>query len=462
MRYALTACMLALYSAVASGIPIVNGDGATVDDLIREGAYITLLIGNAPIKNLKIKSINESTITVTDSVGVSQPYPVSLVRQIRVQDGRLEAREMVDRRLTPDEQAIVRSALDRAFQLFDRSGDQQMRMLAALVNAAAGNSSALDYLRNLANGNDPAVALNAAGFLHLAGGTVSDEIIAKGFSSGNRAARAEAARLAGLLGRTVFQENVRGLLKDPTAEVYIQAAVAAGRLGDRAALPDLYGGLTKLSREEGLAAAYGISLIGGEDVNQFLWSRVRSEGAQRSETWYRSLLALFWMGDEAAKNELRDEAMKQPAFDVSVALELADDGDWAATEFLRAYMNRRQDPSAENLINRAFAAGQLFKGGMLEAKVILRDLARISPSQIYAKDYQSGQAFGDEYKQATLIGIQAVVARIIGNLGSPDLLSLLPPLIASENPAIAIIACLGAVQIQNPAFLERIVEYDIS
>lgn len=461
MRYALCALTLFTATAFAANIPIFNGDGATIDDLIREGAYVTLLVSNAPVKNLKILSVSETTITVDDGVtGRAQPYPINLVRQIRVQDGRVASQQFGARRLTPDERSVVDRALDRSLDLFDNArGDQRVKMLAALVSAADGNRTAIDYLRALVEGNDAAIAVEAAGYLYLSGATIDDAILARGFASGNRQARAMAAKLAGLLGREAYKQEVRNLLKDPTAEVFMEAAKAAGRLGDERALPELYAGLTKLNRQEGLAAAYGISEIGGEDVRLKLWSRVRTEGGQRGEEWYRALYALFLMDDREAKNKLREEAMNQPIFGVEVALLLADDEEWAGTEYLRNYLNERTDPNVENLLTRAAVAGQLYEDGMLEAKVILRDLSRITPDKIYGKNYQTGAAYGDQYKQETVAVVQAFVAVLVGQIGNPDLLPLLPPLMASENEYIAVVACRSAVALDNRDFAKRMEQF---
>ena len=432
------------------------GSDIRLEDLIREQALVTLMIRNAPLRNLRIESINDQTIIVTDATGSSKPYPVSLVRQIRVQDRAVSVRKSIDRRLTPEEKQTVERAKDRAFLIFESARDQNQRMRSAMINAAEGNESAANYLRDLSNGNDTAIAIHAAAYLYLAGGQVEDELLGRGFASGNRHARAMAAKLAGLLKRDEFVVQVRSLLQDPTASVYIEAAKAAGRMGDRRALPDLYNGLTRLNRDEGLAAAYGISKIGGEEVRDELWSRL---GQDRGELWYRTLYTLYLMNDEEAIRVLRDEAMDQPAYGIDVALLLTELDEWEGTEYLRAYMKKAHDPNRENLANRARVAAQLFKDGMLQAKVILQELVRLTPNQVYAKDYQTGRSVDDEYKQEAVQNTKRVVAELVGDIGDPGMMTLLTPVISSEDADLALTGCEAAVAVAQRDFAVRLREY---
>lgn len=458
ITWSLLSCLLVCAGAIAQ-IPITNGDGATLEDLVREQALVTILLkgSTAADRNARITGVYEETISILTSEGENTAYPISLIGEIRVQDERLPETRRRSREGTfsDDDEAIVNRAAERAMEVFEASrGDQRTRMAAALTVSASGHegrSTTLPYLQELASGNDVPTAILATTFLYLAGLPPDPNVLREGFLSGNREARAGAATLVGLTLNESYLPELRTMLKDTTIEVFPAAAKAIGRMGDRTGLPELYESIRALRDPKAEAAVFALIRIGGDEVKGEMEDLLRTS---RGMEWFRVLRVLFALGDPGAKETMKSKALTQPAYERVAALLILNDGDWDGTLFLRKYLKKAEDPNLENLLYRGEVGAALFMSGDGQAKLILQELINIKPAQIYARGRTSDAA----YKQQTAKAIQINTLRLVGGTGAQELLSLLVGPIESTDPAIAVTACMAAIEIRNSEFGARLRE----
>lgn len=456
-------CLLACPLSGAQ-LKIIGPEGVTIEDLIREETYVTfVLTSGARLTNTRITRVHEETSTTEATITFLKvddkpsAFTVSAVREIRVQDERLaqRRRRALGASLSNDELKIVGQATQRALEIFAASkGNQDIRMSAALVLAASTHekkSDSLRYLQGLAGGNDVPTAMAATTLLYLAGIPADREVIQAGFESGNRQAKASAARLAGLTNNTAFLPQLRTMLHDPTIETFPSAAKAIGRMGDRSGLPELYGAMRALTEVKGEAAVFALSRMGGEEVHQKMLEMLEET---KGVEWFRVLRVLYALEDNRAKKLMKEVALGQPAYQRTAALLLAADQVWEGTLFLRNYLEKAEDPNLKNLVFKAKVAETLFMAGDIQAKNLLQELVNTRPNTIYTKGRTTDMDF--KIRTATEVQLNALV--LIENTGSRNLLSLLVGPVESANPLVAVNACMAAVAIGNPEFGDRLKE----
>ena len=449
-----------LMACAVSGaqVTIVDGNGMTLEDLVREETLVTIVLKDPPARDMnnRVMAIFESTINFMTLDKEAITYNLSQIQELRVQDNRIVPRRsrLTESTLSDDESIIVRRATERALKIFTNSKNQVIRMSAALVIAVSDHErkeSALGYLQALAAGNDVPTAMDATTFLYLAGIPAGEDVLRDGFQSGNRHARATAALLTGLTNNQMFLPEVQTMLEDTTVQLFPAAAKAIGRMNERSGLPELYVKMRALTDAKADAAVFALSRMGGDDVHEKMLEMLdNSEGLE----WFRVLRVLYALGDEHAKKLMLEEALKQPAYHRTAGLLLAADGVWEATQFLRAYLEKAEDSNLVNLIYKARVASTLFLGGDFQHKILLQELVNIQPDQIYAR----GRTSDEEYKKQTAVKVQISVINHIAYTGSPDLLSLLVGPIEGTGPLVAITACTAALAIGNPEFGSRLRE----
>lgn len=455
---AIVVCLALPWCTPASGqISIVNGEGATIQDLIREGALVTIVLkeSRARDRNVRITGVHERSMTILTEDGEATAYPTSMIAEVRVQDGRVRSQSLALTRggaLDTEDKQVIERAGKRAYEIFTKTrSNQSLRMQAAAIIAASGNRDAQIYLRSLANGNDTPTAIDAATHLFVIGDEFDSQILTDGMLSGNRQTRAAAAKLVGLIQDTSFTIDLRRLLQEPNLDVYPAAARAIARVGDRASIPGLLKSMTALTTEKGEAAVSALSTLGGEDVRAAMLDMLStSKGIE----WFRVVRVLHAIGDEQGQKIMREECLRLPAFRDSSAMLLARENDWDATLYLRESLDRTEDPNLENLQRRARVAAILFEGGYMQAKVVLQGLLRLQPDQIYSK----GRTGDREYKLATIGTVQKTVLEIIGELGNRNLLPLTTAALESANPEVALAACEAALSIANEKFRVKLAE----
>ena len=327
-------------------------------------------------------------------------------------------------------------------------------MAAALAVSASthdGRSTTLRSLQELAAANDVPTAMQATTYLYLAGIPPDPDVLREGFLSGNRAARAAAATLTGLTLNETFLPELRTMLHDPTIEIFPAAAKAIGRMGERSGLPELYEAIRALRDAKAEAAVFALSRMGGDDVEAKMQDMLQTS---KGMEWFRVLRVLFALGDSSAKEIMKSEALRQPAYQRVAGLLIANDGDWDGTLFLREHLDKALDSNLENLLYRAKVGATLYERGDGQAKLILQELINVKQTQIYARGRTSDTA----YKRQTAKEIQVHALRLVGATGSRELLSLLEGPIMSADVEVAITACTAAIEIGNSEFGARLRE----
>ncbi len=458
-RSLLMVCPLLMACALSGAqVTVVDGNGMTLEDLMREKTLVTIVLKDPPARdiNLRVTGIFESTISFMTIDKEPIAYTLSRIRELRVQESRVTPRRSraTEDDLSDEESIIVTRATERALEIFKNSQNQEIRMSAALVIAASDHESkgsALGYLQELAAGNDVPTAMDATTFLYLAGIPPGPDVLQEGFRSGDRHARATAAMLTGLTNNATFLPEVRTMLHDSTIQLFPAAAKAIGRMNERSGLSELYEAMRALREAKGEAAVFALARMGGDEIHQKMLDMLEeSVGVE----WFRVLRVLYALDDERAKELMLEEALKQPAYQRTAGLLLAADKIWEGTLFLRKYLEKAEDPNLENLVYKGRVASTLFSAGDIQQKILLQELANIQHGQIYAR----GQTTNEAYKRQTAIAVQLNTLRLIADTGSPDLLSLLGGPIESNGPLVAVTACTAAMAIGNPEFGSRLRE----
>ena len=452
-------CPLLLACAVAAGqVPIVDGDGKTIEDLILEKTYVTIVLKDPSARdiNLRITGIFESTLNFITLDNDPIAYKLSRIREVRIQESRLASRRSraTEDALSDDDMIVVNRAAERAFEIFKNSKNQEIRMSAALVISAStheNKAGALGYLQELAAGNDVPTSMDATTFLYLAGIPPDPNVLQEGFLSGDRHARATAAMLTGLTNKKTFLPEVRTMLHDPTVQLFPAAAIAVGRMNERSGLPRLYEAMRALTDVKAEAAVFALSQMGGKDIHEKMLEMLEvSTGLE----WFRVLRVLYALDDPGSKELMLNKALTQPAYQRIAALLLAADEVWEGTLFLRNYLEKPQDPNLENLSYKGRVATTLFSAGDIQQKIVLQELVNTRPGQIYAR----GRTGDEQYKSRTAVEVQLNVLRLIADTGSKDLLSILVAPLEGNDPEVAVMACTAAVAIGNPEFGDRLRE----
>lgn len=459
----LSVCCVFLLVGTVWGQPrVVGGEGKTVRDLAGTETYVTLVLelDGRLVRdvNLRIIDVSNEFVSVLLQNGERTSYLLKDVREVRVQDApiaRSRPSPSPGGALGAEDYDVLGRALQRVFEIFTHTNDNQLvKMRAAAVIASAPGdyqNDALNYLRGLSQVNDIATAVEASLFLYQIGDGPRVEIAAAGMGSGVRKTRASAVKLAGLLGDASLTVQVRELLTDPTIEVSPEAIKAAARLGDRAALERIVRSIQALNDVKNEAAVYALIRLGGPDVVDALRPMLETS---RGMEWFRVLRVLYALNDPVGRRIMRERAFTDVAFRTEAAILLSRDGDWDATIHLRDELDRAREPSRENLFLKARIAATLFLGGHAPAKTTLQELLQTSPDQVFSRT-RTDKA----YKDDTVAELQTLVCNLIAQMARRNLMSLLPPVIQSANPEVALAACEAAVAIADPAYAKRLEEF---
>lgn len=446
---------LALICGSAWGqIKVLNGGGASLEDLIREKALVTIMLKpNAPDPNLTITDVNNTTVTFVGPDGRHGAYSIDSVQSIRVQEKRVATKKSVlaQGALSSDEQAVVDRALSRVTELFQSEPNREVKMVAATVAAAMGDGDALIYLQAHAQGNNVAARVQAANYLYLLGEEIDADILSEGFLHGNRDIRSLTAILAGLAKNDEHLKEIREMSDDPSVEVYPSAIRALARLGDRSSIPKMYDGLSALRQPKTEAAIYGLIQLGDAEIIQEVKNRLKT--ASTSE-WFRLVRILYELEDEVGIEMMKEEALESFAHEKAAGLLLGEDDDWDGLIWIREYFDRQTDPDLANLLFRAELASALYGTAQAQAKIELQKLMRMTETQVFAKGYNSDT----EYKRSILNAVHIRVCKILGTKGDKTMLSLLYTPMESQEVLVSLAACHAIAMTANPQYRERQIE----
>lgn len=419
--------------------PIVNGNGATLQSLAASGQLVTVVLKDSGVidQNLKIVDVGATTISLVTPDGERTAYLFSSVKELRVQDGKVDAKKFSmeeSRSLRVEEQRVVARAQERAREFFTATNvDQALKMRAAMLLAVDNQQDALDYLKKLADSNDLNTELDAGIYLYATGNFSADPmLIAQGLQSGNRKTRALAARLAGLTKDTSCLDILNTMLQDRDAEISTPAARALGRLGQRSAMPTLVQMLLARDELKGQAAISALHALGGEDVCADVKSKLE---AAQGQVRFRIALLLYKLGDPMGKELLSDEMMDVPTLAPDAALVLAKSGDWNSISFLLKRLSSRYDETTEKMLYRARAAIACYQGGDPTTQSVIQELLRVDNPEVRAQ-----------------------VCPMLIELGKRRVIPILQPLIESTNGEVSMNACTAVLALARPDFREKLLE----
>lgn len=411
---AICALLLCVAARAADPVPVTGAPGASLRALEGTPTLVTVVLkGGAKDANLQILEVHDRGITVLTSKGEPIPYLFDSIAEIQVQGGEIKKREIQVKSdvLPAPAQEVVDRALARCQEIFGGSAaDQETKIEAATVLAAADNQEAAAYLNQLLESNDLQAQMDAARALYLAGLEVPQRIIQRGLESGVRKIRGTASLLAGELNLSTYLPMLKTMMQDRTPEISGPAARAVARLGDREAVPYLLTMLGSRDEIKGDAAVWGLAQLNPPGLGEQL--RVRLQKAEGMER-YRIVLVLHAIKDPEGRKLLMDIFRDVPTLSFEAALILASqDKEWEALEYLRARLNRREDETEANLVNRARTAAALLSSGDPQAKAAFQELLRSDKLAVKRAVYDGIMEAGD-HRLLTIVrvGIEATDAR---------------------------------------------------
>jgi HEAT repeat protein len=445
--------LTAFTSPLMAQVNIVNGGGSSVEDLIREQAWVTIILKpNIRDVNLKLTGIHpkQNLINFKTFDGEPSSYILDSIKEIRVQENgvikKSRTRHTIGGALTTDDKLLLGRANEITYALFESlQGNQALRMKAAAILAAGGNRNAVGYLEDLANGNDTPIALQASLHLYSIGEEIDEKVLQDGFISGNRRTRALSARLAGLSRNENFLKDIRDMLEDPAPDIFPDAVLAAARLGDDSKVAFIKRGLTSLTYNKSEAAVNALILLKSDNLIAELKADLDNKGGME---WFRTVRILSAYDLPEADDLLREKCLKPPSYNRIAAILLTEKGDWEGGLWLREYLKKAKNPNYEHLMYRANIAITLYGSGHIQAKTIMQELLRLKPNQVYEK----GRTDDDEHNKEIVKKVQIEVCNTIGRLGDRTLLSMLTTPIASNDPEVALVASEAALMISNQSF----------
>jgi len=430
---------LAAGLAWAADVRVTGADRAvTLGELAGTETLVTVVLKDSAAKdaNLKVVSVTDTTLTVLTPKSGEIPYLLESVEEVQVQGGKVEGSRFNPEEvqmLRAEQQRVVDRAFSRAREIYgESSDDQDMKMDAAVLLALANDGEATNYLKQLVESNDLQTQLAASRGLYLIGEPFSETLVRQGLESGNRQARALAASLSGLGGFTDLIPLLKPMFADRAIELSTPATRSLARMGQREMIPRLVGMVQELSDVKGAAAVFALSRLGGEEVRTEMISLLsQTEGKVR----LRVVKVLHALNDPSKNEELKRIFSDYPTLAPEIALLLAREGDWDATQFLRARLARREDPTDSNLIYRAEIAAALLASGDPTALTVFQDLLR------------------SESMPAKMRVFELVV-----ELGSARIIPLIQPSIENVDRELSHAACQAAISLALPAYRARLLE----
>jgi HEAT repeat protein len=437
----LSAMVIQSLTAMAE-VPILGTESkVSLSDVAGTPTLVTVILKESGARdaNLQILEVREDRIVVLTSKGEAIPYLLDSIESIEVQGGAVEVRrapQIEMQVMRAEHQRIVDRAWSRVREIYDAaSDDQDLRIQAAVLLALTNDSGAHNYLRQLAESNDIMIQLQAAGALFLVGDVLPEALLRQGLDSGNRNARSFAASLAGL---TLFkdgEELLRVMSQDRAVQLSAPATRALARLGDQSIVPRTMGMIMELHEEKGEAAIFALTQLAASNpdiVDQIKFRLLEADGMIR----YRLVRILYNLKDPLGIDELKHIFKNYPTLTPEVALLLAHEGDWEATQYLKTRLGRREDPTEPNLRFRARNAQALFAGGDPSAMAVFQELLRTDNDTVIRD-----------------------VFNLMTELGNPRLITLLQPSIENVDQQFAMGACQSVIALALPQFRERLILY---
>ena len=446
----LTIAALLAGTAAAQKVRVTGAHGASLEDIAGTPTLVTVVLkgSGARDSNLRVKEILPTHFNVLTTNNTPIPYVYEDVEEIQIQGEVVEKsafRLATTRTLREEEQKIVSRAWERTLDVYENSNrEQALKIRAATIlslsPAMETAAAAREYLSGLAESNDLRTQLDAARGLYLIGDELPENVLRLGLQRGNRAIQITAAVLSGLSGFLDAVPQLNGMLDDRVDVLAVPAAYALARLGQRDIIPKLLEMLGSIDVEKGKAAVFALSRLGGDDViEQVLY---RAEAASGMERYYAALI-LYNLGDPEGRKQLKKLFKDQPTLRSDIALLLAKEDDWDATQYLRSRLDRSEDDTELNLLFRAENAASLLINDDPHGLATFQELLRQDSTRTPALDMR----------------LKRTVCRLVTEVGKRNLLAIIQPTMEATNGMVALSACEAAVSLALPEFRERLTEW---
>lgn len=418
-------------------LQVLGGNGSvSLDAVAGTKTLITVTFKDSGARdmNLKLLEVHDDRIIVMTSRGDVIPYLTDAIESVTLQDGAVERQHMPEMEaqvLRAEHQRVVDRAWVRIREIYNSAeDDQELRIHAAVCLALINDQEAHNYLRQLAESNDIITQLQAAGALYLVDGNKIESLLQQGLESGNRNARAMAASLAGLTHFEQGMEFLNTLFQDRAVQLSAPATRALARLGQKRIVPRVLEMLQELHEDKGQAAVFALTKLADEQViEQLKYKLLEAEGMVR----LRIVRILYNLNDAQGQEELKNIFKNLPTLTPEVALLLARENDWDATQYLRGRLSRREDPTIPNLQYRAENAQALLYSGDPSAMAVFQELLRHDEPEVYKHVFE-----------------------LMSELGNPRLITLLQPGVETIDRDFAFGACQTVIALANAPFRERL------
>lgn len=448
-RLSLLAITAVCIAAIASAqTPTLTGaNGKTLQQLAGSDVLVTAVINgsNAEDTNLRVLEIGPDYIAVQTDNNERQTYLFKSLAEIRVQEGRIEKPDRQPApgiNLLPEQQQIVKRALERASAIFD-AGDasQNYKLDAAAILGVGGEVAAKDkaseYILKIRDSNDLASGIAACMELYLMGRVedIKPEVLDAGLASGNRVIRSESAKLAGLIQYKKGEPDLLEMFRDRRPDISSSAARALARLGDKEIVADLILMLDDRNTDKGEAAIFALSkLLSGDKANTQLMKDQLADAS--STTRFRLGRVLYKLDDPDGRKIITEEIIPIPTLQTDAAMFLAKDGDLKSMDILRERRDQRIDEVESAQTQLVELAVALRMGGDRTAIPVLQNALR-----------------SDKFPP-----VQERVCELITEMGIKDLTVLIQPALESQNTGVSVRACQAAVSSAYAQFRERLVD----
>ncbi len=454
MRYViiLTVLMAMTGWAGAAGVPVTGAAGVSLSDIVNTPTMVTVVlkVKGAKDANLRIIEVHPTEFTVLTEANERFTYLNEDVQEIQVQGGKVEKEKITLPKhgaLRAEDQKVLDRVWVRVKEIYAASNENQDRKIrAATLLALHGDQEAIKYLKDLLASNELQVRLDAATSLFYVGEKPAEALLREGLESGNRAVRTKSARLSGLTNYRDAIPVLTSMLQDRAGELSGPAARALAYLGDREIIPRLISMLGESNELKHDAAVFALVQLGGDDIIEQMKLRLKDADTQER---YRIGIVLHDLKDPMGAKLLKEILDTVPTLKPDVALILARENEWDATQYLRQRLARREDPTEPNLLYRAQNAASMLMSDDPSALTVFQSLLRIDKSEIKVDNNSKVKP------EDVLQRLKNLVFKLAIQLNDRRMLSVIQPSIENVDAQVALEASVSSVALAFPEFRER-------
>ncbi|HPO14615.1 MAG TPA: hypothetical protein PLI09_14325 [Candidatus Hydrogenedentes bacterium] len=454
MRYVIILAVMAsmAFWAGAAGVTVTGAPGASLKEIINTSTLVTVILKDSGAKdaNLRVIEVRPGDFTVLTEANERFTYLNEDVQEVQIQGGKVEKEKIILPKhgaLRADDQKVLDRVWSRVKEIYGASNDNQERKIhAATILALHGDQDAIKYLKDLQASNEMQVRLDSALALFLVGEKPSEALLREGLESGNRSIRTKSACLSGLVDYRDAIPILTSMLQDRAGELSGPAARALAYLGDREIIPRLIAMLGETNELKHNAAIFALVRLGGGDIIEQMKLRLKDADTQER---YRIGIILHDLNDPMGAKLLKEILDTVPTLKPEVALVLARENDWDATQYLRGRLARREDPTEPNLLYRARNAASMLQSDDPSALTVFQQLLRVDKSEIKVDTNSKVKP------EEVVMRLKSLVFKLAIQMNDRKMLSIIQSSVENVDPQVALDACMASVALAFPDFRER-------